>query len=77
MRTLPGLEAAVKQCWASLWSERAVAYRRAGRLATDDAAIAVVVQQLIRSDVSFVVFTTDPVGDREGHRGHRRDLGSR
>ena len=26
-----------------------------------------VVQLLVRSDVSFVVFTADPVGDREGH----------
>jgi rifampicin phosphotransferase len=67
VRTLPALEMAVKQCWASLWSERAVAYRRAGELATDDAAIAVVVQQLVRSDVSFVVFTADPVGGRDQH----------
>jgi pyruvate,water dikinase len=67
VRTLPALETAVKQCWASLWSERAVAYRRAGELATDDAAIAVVVQQLVRSDVSFVVFTADPVGGRDQH----------
>jgi phosphoenolpyruvate synthase/pyruvate phosphate dikinase len=67
VRTLPALEMAVKQCWASLWSERAVTYRRAGELATDDAAIAVVVQQLIRSDVSFVVFTADPVGGRDQH----------
>ena len=65
--TLPALEAAVKQCWASLWSERAVAYRRVGGLAADEAVIAVVVQQLVRSDVSFVVFTADPVGDRDGH----------
>ena len=65
--TLPALEAAVKQCWASLWSERAVSYRRAGGLAADEAAIAVVVQQLVRSDVSFVAFTADPVGDRDGY----------
>src|SRR5215207_1136615 len=67
VRTLPALETAVKQCWASLWSERAVAYRRSGGLATDDAAIAVVVQQLVRSDVSFVVFTADPVSGRDQH----------
>jgi rifampicin phosphotransferase len=67
VRTLPALEAAVRQCWASLWSERAVSYRRAGGLAADEAAIAVVVQQLVRSDASFVVFTADPVGDRDGH----------
>jgi pyruvate,water dikinase len=61
VRDLAGLELAVKRCWASLWTERAVAYRRQGSLATDEAAIAVVVQQLVRSDVSFVAFTADPV----------------
>jgi pyruvate,water dikinase len=30
-------------------------------------SIAVVVQELVRSDVSFVVFTADPVGDRDRH----------
>lgn len=67
VRSLPALEAAVRQCWASLWSERALAYRRASGLAGDDAAIAVVVQQLAPSDVSFVAFTRDPVSGREDH----------
>lgn len=67
VRDLPQLERAVKQCWASLWSERAVHYRRAGGFATDTSLIAVVVQQLIKSDVSFVVFTVDPVSGHDGH----------
>lgn len=61
VRTLPDLAEAIKQCWASLWSERAVDYRRAHHLDSDEVAIAVVVQQMIQSDVSFVVFTSDPV----------------
>jgi len=67
VRDVPRLERAVKQCWASLWSERAVAYRRAGGLATDEAEIAVVVQALIPSDVSFVVFTADPVNGNDDY----------
>ncbi len=63
VRDVPELERAVKQCWASLWSDRAVAYRRAGGMASDEAEIAVIVQALIPSDVSFVVFTADPVCD--------------
>ncbi len=55
------LEEAVKRCWASLWTERAVAYRRQVELANDDSSIAVVVQRMVRSDVSFVVFTRDPI----------------
>jgi pyruvate,water dikinase len=58
----PGaVEAAVKACWASLWSERSVDYRRRGGSALDTAAMAVVVQRLVRSDVSFVAFTADPI----------------
>ncbi len=66
VRTLPELEDAVRQCWASLWSERAVAYRQAN---LPDAApcMAVVVQQMIHSDVSFIAFTEDPVGERRDH----------
>lgn len=67
VRDLAGLERAVKQCWASLWSDRAVVYRRAGGLAADQAAIAVVVQALVASDVSFVVFTVDPVNGNDDH----------
>jgi len=67
VRTLPGLEAAVKQCWASLWSERAVSYRFENGLAADISDIAVVVQQLVRCDVSFVVFTVDPVNPGNDH----------
>lgn len=66
VRTLPELEAAVRQCWASLWSERAVAYRQAN-LPDGSPCMAVVVQQMIRSDVSFIAFTDDPVGERRDH----------
>lgn len=66
VRSLPDLEAAVRQCWASLWSERAVAYRQAN-LPEAIPCMAVVVQQMIRSDVSFVAFTQDPVGERRDH----------
>jgi phosphoenolpyruvate synthase/pyruvate phosphate dikinase len=62
VQSLPSLEIAIKQCWASLWSERAYAYRKAGNLGDAQPGIAVVVQQMIQSDVSFVAFTSDPVG---------------
>ena len=67
VRDLDSLERAVTKCWASLWSDRAVAYRRTGDLAMDDSGIAVVIQKLIRADVSFVVFTADPVRHRHEH----------
>ncbi|HET9103787.1 MAG TPA: rifamycin-inactivating phosphotransferase [Solirubrobacteraceae bacterium] len=56
----------VKRCWASLFSERAVAYRlRAGR---DDRAVqmAVVVQAMVLPRAAGVMFTADPVtGNRK------------
>lgn len=64
VRTWPAFEAAVRRCWVSLWSDRALSYRLANRLADAPVEIAVVVQELVRSDVSFVVFTTDPISGR-------------
>jgi pyruvate,water dikinase len=52
-------------CWASLYGERVIAYRGSQGL-TDEPMIAVVVQGLVRSDRSGVMFTADPsTGDRE------------
>ena len=50
---------AVRRCWASLWSERAVAYRR-HRSGGSDAVTpttAVLVQRLVEADVAGVLFT--------------------
>ncbi|MEU9507187.1 PEP/pyruvate-binding domain-containing protein [Micromonospora sp. NPDC048170] len=50
---------AVRGCWASLWSERAVAYRRrqAADVRADPPATAVLVQRLVDADVAGVLFT--------------------
>jgi pyruvate,water dikinase len=54
----------VIDCWASLFGPRVVAYRATHRLA-EEPAIAVVVQQMVDSDTSGVMFTADPAtGDR-------------
>jgi pyruvate,water dikinase len=60
------LLAAVKRCWASLWTARALAYR--ARRGIDPAAVslAVVVQRLVPADAAGILFTVDPVsGDPE------------
>lgn len=55
----------VVECWASLWSARVVAYRATQRL-EDEPAIAVVVQRMVNSRASGVMFTADPAtGDRD------------
>jgi pyruvate,water dikinase len=54
--------AAAGRCLASVQSDRALAYRRAHGLPRE-ARVAVLVQQLVRSDVSAVVFSADPRTD--------------
>jgi rifampicin phosphotransferase len=51
---------AVRRCWASLWNDRAVAYR-AGHGIDGDVALAVVVQEMVAADAAGVLFTADPV----------------
>jgi rifampicin phosphotransferase len=53
---------AVKRCWASLWSARAIGYRARYGIAPDDVSIAVVVQRLVPAEAAGVMFTVDPVG---------------
>ena len=53
------VRAAVERCWASLHTERAVAYRV--RRGEDDAGLAVVVQRMVDADAAGVLFTADPV----------------
>jgi len=57
--------AAVRRCWASLYSVESVAYRLRRGLAEDDLAMAVVVQRMVDSRSSGVMFTRSPLnGDR-------------
>jgi rifampicin phosphotransferase len=58
---------AVARCWASLDSDRAVAYRRRQGIADDGLAMAVVVQRLVAAEVAGVLFTRDPL-DPDGRR---------
>jgi pyruvate,water dikinase len=61
---------AVRACWASLWTPRAVAYRREHGWDDDNApdsslALAVVVQRMVPADAAGVAFTANPLtGDR-------------
>ena len=52
---------AVKKCWASLWTTRAIAYRRRLNIDPGAVSLAVVVQQQIDSEVSGVGFSLNPL----------------
>ncbi|MGW6464522.1 rifamycin-inactivating phosphotransferase [Streptomyces rubiginosohelvolus] len=56
----------VSRCWASLFTERAVIYRRRNGIDDRTVRMAVVVQRMVLPDASGVLFTADPV------TGHRR-----
>lgn len=57
---------ALRTCWASLFSDRAVTYRRERGIADRGVSMAVVVQKMVRADAAGVLFTADPLS---GHRG--------
>ena len=52
--------AAVKDCWASLWTERAIAYRHQNGVDQASVAMAVVAQAMVPSEVSGILFTANP-----------------
>jgi pyruvate,water dikinase len=57
---------AVKRCWASLWTARAIGYRARHGIAPKDVAMAVVVQRLVPADAAGVLFTADPATGARG-----------
>lgn len=61
VRGIAALCDAVRRCMASLFTDRAISYRAGKGFASDDLAIAIGVQRMVRSDVgaSGVLFTID------------------
>ncbi len=55
----------VRRCWASLYNDESVAYRRRLRLPESEVSMAVVVQRMVSPRAAGVMFTRSPVtGDR-------------
>jgi pyruvate,water dikinase len=52
---------AVRQCWASLWTDRAISYRNANDIDHRSVALAVVVQRMIDAAAAGVMFTANPI----------------
>lgn len=52
---------AVKRCWTSLWTARALGYRAHHNIASQDVSLAVVVQELVLADAAGVLFTAHPL----------------
>jgi pyruvate,water dikinase len=52
---------AVRRCWASLFTDRAILYRQQNGFTHEAVALSVVVQQMVLPEISGILFTTDPV----------------
>jgi phosphoenolpyruvate synthase/pyruvate phosphate dikinase len=50
---------AIKKCWASLWTARAISYRIQLGILTEGIALAVVVQILVQAEVAGILFTAN------------------
>ena len=57
---------AIQSCWASLWTPQALSYRHQNDIDQDSVAMAVVVQAMVPSDVSGIVFTANPATGERG-----------
>ncbi|MFH1588848.1 MAG: PEP/pyruvate-binding domain-containing protein, partial [Candidatus Diapherotrites archaeon] len=56
-----GLLNAVKKCWGSLFTPRAIFYRIEKKLSAKKVSVAVVVQKMVESDAAGVAFTVNPI----------------
>ena len=56
---------AIRRCWVSLFTDRAILYRIQNNFSHREVQLSVVVQQMIMSETSGILFTADPL---TGHR---------
>ncbi|MBC76274.1 MAG: phosphoenolpyruvate synthase [Halobacteriovoraceae bacterium] len=60
-RELQDIESSLLKCWASAYSERALKYRVEANLALSDIKMGVVIQKMVNSEVSGVLFSRNPM----------------
>lgn len=55
---------AIRKCWSSLWTARAIGYRAKQGIRPDDVSLAVVVQLLVPAEAAGILFTANPINGR-------------
>ena len=55
------LQVVVRECWASLFTPRAIYYRHSNKIKIEKVGISVIVQKMVQSEVSGIMFSIDPV----------------
>lgn len=56
---------AIRRCWVSLFTDRAILYRCQNQFPHQEVQLSVVVQQMVMAEMSGILFTADPL---TGHR---------
>ena len=65
VRGIDNILFAIKECYASLWTVRAAAYRRKMKIRDDEVIPAVVIMEMVEAEAAGVAFTCDPRTGRE------------
>jgi pyruvate,water dikinase len=55
---------AMRRCWASLWTARAIGYRARQNIPPEGVSLAVVVQLLVPAEAAGIMFTANPLNGR-------------
>jgi phosphohistidine swiveling domain-containing protein len=58
------MQEAVRRCWASLWTGRAIGYRLQHKIDQEAVSLAVVVQVLVPAEAAGILFTANPLNGR-------------
>ncbi len=67
VRGREALLARVRDCWVSLFTDRAILYRAQNGFSHREVSLSVVVQRMAFPEVSGILFTADPVSNHRGH----------
>jgi phosphohistidine swiveling domain-containing protein len=60
-KELEDVEKSILRCWASAYTHRCLEYRLKNKLSTQNIGMGVVIQKMVNSDVSGVMFTRNPM----------------
>ena len=66
---------AIVNCWSSLWTARAISYRSRNSIPHDDVALSVIVQFMVQSEASGVLFTANPLTGKRSETAIDATLG--
>ncbi len=66
---------AIVNCWSSLWTARALSYRSRNNVPHEDVALSVIVQRMVQSEASGVLFTANPLTGKRSETAIDATLG--